>query len=186
MENPGKIHWEATKQIFQYLLGMKNWKLMYGTINNGLEGYTDADGSSQEHQCTISGYMFLMNRGAISWSSKKQSLVTLSIAESEYVAAMYATKEVLWLCQIIGEVLQPLNKPVTLYSDSQSAIALTKDGSYHAQTKHTISGIISYVSKFKRNLIYCPTDDMTVDILTKALPNIKAKHFAKALRLQLT
>ena len=77
-----------------------------------------------------------MNGGAISWSSKKQSLVTLSTAESEYVAATYTTKEALWLQQIIGEVFQPLDKLVTLYSDSQSAIALTKDGSYHAQTKH--------------------------------------------------
>ena len=36
------------------------------------------------------------------------------------------------------------------------------------------------------NLVYCPTDDMTANILTKALPNIKAKHFAWSLRLLLT
>ena len=70
-----------------------------------------------------------MNRGAIYWSSKKQSLVTLSKAESEYVAATYAAKEALWLHQIIEEIYQPLEKPITLYSDSQSAIALTKDRS---------------------------------------------------------
>ena len=46
---------------------------------------------------TISGYAFLINGGAISWSSKKQELVTLSTAKSEYVAATYATKEALWL-----------------------------------------------------------------------------------------
>ena len=57
----------------------------------------DADGSSQEHYHAISGYTFLMNSGAISWSSKKQGLVTLSTAKSEYVAAMYAAKEALWL-----------------------------------------------------------------------------------------
>ena len=132
MENPGRIHWEAVKRIFRYLLGTKNWKLMYGTTDSGLEGYTDADGSSQEHRHAISGYVFLMNGGAISWSSKKQGLVTLSTAESEYVAATYAAKEALWLRRVISEVFHPLEKPVTLYSDSQSAIALTKDGSYHA------------------------------------------------------
>ena len=73
-----------------------------------------------------------MNGGAISWSSKKQNLVTLSTAESEYVAATYATKEALWLRRIIGENFQPLKKPITLYSNSQSAIALTKNSSYHA------------------------------------------------------
>ena len=132
MENPGRIHWEAVKRVFCYLLGTKHWKLTYGTTDNGLEGFTDADRSSQEHRHAISGYVFLMNRGAISWSSKKQSLVTLSTAESEYVAATYAAKEALWLRRIITEVFQPLEEPVTLYLDLQSAIALTKDGSYHA------------------------------------------------------
>ena len=63
---------------------------------------------------------------------EKQSLILLSTAESKYVAATYAAKEALWLCQIIGKFFQPLEKPITLYFDLQSAIALTKDGSYHA------------------------------------------------------
>ena len=84
----------------------------------------------------ISGYAYLINGEAISWPSKKQELITLSTTESEYVVATYAAKEALWLHHIIGEVFQPLTKPITLYSDSQSAIALTKDGSYHAHTKH--------------------------------------------------
>ena len=98
MENPGRTHWEAVKQIFHYLLGTKGWKIVYRTTDNGLEGFTDADGSSQEHRHAISGYVFLMNGGTISWSSKRQSLIMLSTAESEYVAATYATKEALWLC----------------------------------------------------------------------------------------
>ena len=32
-------------------------------------------------------------------------------------------------------------------------------------------------------LVYCPMDDMTADALTKALPSVKAKHFASALGL---
>ena len=186
MENLGRIHWEAVKRVFRYLLGTKNWKLMYGMTGNGLEGYTDADGSSQEHRHAISGYAFLINRGAI---SKKQELVTLSTAKSEYIAATYAAKEVLWLRQIIKEVFQPLEEPITLYSDSQLEIALTKDGLYHAQTKHIdiwYHFICFKVQKKTINLIYCPTEEMTADILTKALPSIKAKHFARVLGLHLT
>ena len=189
MENPGRVHWEAVKRIFCYLLGTKDWKLVYGTTDRGLEGYTDADGSSQEHRHAISGYAYLVNGGAISWSSKKQELVTLSTAESEYVAATYAAKEALWLRRLISEIYQPLTEPITLYSDSQSAIALTKDGSYHARTKHIdirYHFIRFVVQDGSINLIYCPTDDMAADILTKALPNIKAKHFAQALGLRST
>ena len=97
MENPGRTYWEAIKCVFFYLLGTKNWKLVYGTTDNRLEGFMDTDGSSEEHCHAISGYVFLINGGAISWSSKKQTLVTLSTAKSEYVAATYAAKEALWL-----------------------------------------------------------------------------------------
>ena len=183
----GKTHWEAVKQVFHYLKGTKNWKLTYGTTNDSLKGYMDADGSSQEHRHVISGYVFLVNGGAVSWSSKKQELVTLSTAESKYVAATYAAKEALWLRRIIGEIFEPITEPTTLYSDSQSAIALTKGGSYHAQTKHIdirYHFICFVVQNGTINLIYYPTEDMTADILTKALPNSKAKHFATSLGLR--
>ena len=62
----------------------------------------------------------------------------LSTTQSEYVAATYTAKEALWLCRLINlnKVFHSPIEPITLYSDSQSAIALTKDGSYHARTKH--------------------------------------------------
>ena len=60
MDNPGRIHWEVVKQVFCYLLEMKDWKLVYETTNEGLEGYTDADGSLQEHRHAISRYVFVV------------------------------------------------------------------------------------------------------------------------------
>ena len=62
-----------------------------------------------------------------------------------------------------------MDDPITLYSDSQSAIALTKDGSYHAQTKHIdiqYHFIWFIVQNGSINLIYCPTEEMTADILS--------------------
>ena len=70
MDNLGRTHWEAVKPVFHYLLGTKNWELTYGTTEDGLKGYTNADGASQEHQHAISRYVFLVNGGAVSWSSK--------------------------------------------------------------------------------------------------------------------
>ena len=70
--------------------------MVYGTEQDDLKGFMDADGASQEHRHTISAYVFMIDGSAVSWSSKKQELVTLSMAESEYVAATYATKEALW------------------------------------------------------------------------------------------
>lgn len=136
LQNPGWPHWEAVKRVFRYLLGTKRLSLVYGGAHRGLEGFVNADGASQEHRRAITGYVFLVDGGAISWSSKKQELVTLSTTESEYVAATHTAKEALWLCRLIGKVFRPLAAPTPLYSDSKSAIALTEDGSYHARTKH--------------------------------------------------
>ena len=102
----------------------------------GVEGFTDADGASQEHRHAISGHAMLIDGGAVSWSSKKQELVILSTTKVEYVAATNAAKEVIWLQRLIGEIFCLLSHPTLLFSDSQTAIALTKDGSYRARTKH--------------------------------------------------
>ena len=91
-ENPGWKHWEAVKRIFRYLLGTKKLELTYGGEDRGLVGYVDTDGASQDHRRAISGFVFMVDGGAVSWSSKKQELVTLSTTEAEYVAATHAAK----------------------------------------------------------------------------------------------
>lgn len=189
LDNPGPVHWEAVKRIFRYLVGTKDWGLTLGGGKEGLEGFTDADGASQEHRRAISGYAFIMDGGAISWSSRKQELVTLSTTEAEYVAATHAAREAIWLRHFIGEVFSPLTDPTTLHCDNQSAVAIATNGNFHARTKHIDIRyhFIRYVVEDKSiRLIYCPTDDMTADTFTKALPSAKAKHFAAALGLRPT
>lgn len=99
-------------------------------------GYTDADGMSQEDRRAVSGYAFMLDGGAISWSSKRQELVSLSTTEAEYVAATHAAKEALWLRSLVGELFGAMADPLTLFSDNQSAIAIAKNPQYHARTKH--------------------------------------------------
>ena len=55
-----------------------------------LEGFMNANRSMQEHRQAISGYLVLIDKGAVSWCSKKQELVTLSTTESEYIATTHA------------------------------------------------------------------------------------------------
>ena len=159
---------------------------MYGGAPSALIGYVDADGSMAEDHRAISGYAFLIDGGAVSWSSKKQEIVSLSTTESEYVAATHAAKEALWLRSLIGELFAPFDEPTMLFSDNQSAIVLTKDHQYHTRTKHInicFHFIHWVVENGKIRLIYCPTADMVVDTLTKALLLPKVKHFAIELGL---
>ena len=93
--NPGPVHWDTVKRIYRYLSGTCDLWLSYGETQWTLEGFVDADGSMAEDRHAISGYVFLIDGGAVSWSSKKQELVSLSTTESEYVTATHSMKEAL-------------------------------------------------------------------------------------------
>jgi hypothetical protein len=139
-----------------------------------------------EDRHAISGYTFILNGGAVSWSTKRQEIISLSTTESEYIAATYASKEALWLRSLITQLFDTTLAPTTLFSDNQSAIALTKDHQYHARTKHIdirFHFIRWIVENGSLRLVYCPTDEMVADSLTKALPSPKVKHFARELGL---
>jgi len=67
--------------------------------------------------------------------SKKQSIVALSTIEVEYMAATHASKEAVWLQRLfLGMGL--VQGAMRIYYDSQSAIFLAKNPSYHSKTKH--------------------------------------------------
>ena len=187
MDNPGWIHWEAVKHIFRYLKGTKNLELVYGGVKKESEGFTDADGASQDHRRAISGYVFMVDGGAVSWLSKKQELVTLSTTKAEYMAATHTAKEAVWLRRLFGDIFQAPTEPTTIFSDNQSAIALAHSGQYHARTKHIDIRyhFIRYIIEASSiKLIYIPTNQQTADTLTKALPSTKAKHFATEMGLR--
>ena len=187
LENPGEAHWEAVKRIFRYLAGTKGHALTYGGEREELTGYTDADGSSQDHRRAISGLAFFIDGGAVSWSSRKQELVALSTAEAEYIAATHAAKEGIWLRRFIGELYGPIDNPTTLYCDNQAALTLATTDNFHARTKHIdirYHFIRHEVNSGTFKLIYCPTNDMIADILTKPLPGWKVKAHSAALGLR--
>eukprot|EP00253_Pinus_taeda_P007459 PITA_07459 len=115
-------------------------------------------------------------QGPITWACKKQAAISLSSAEAEYRGAVEASKEALWLRQILSEFCFEQQHPTTLWCDNQSAIQLCKDPVQHQRNKH-----IKLHMHFIRKLIhdhvlevqYCSTDDQVADIFTKALTEAK-------------
>jgi hypothetical protein len=185
---PGSPHWEAVKRVFRYLKGTRDLGLTFSLDGEGgMIGYGDADGSMQDDRRAISGHAFLINGGAVSWYSKRQEIVSLSTTESEYISATHAAKEALWLRSLIRQVFRPLPDATTVFSDNQSAIALAHDHQFHARTKHIdvrFHFVRWVIEQGQIRLVYCPTQDMVADILTKALPSLKVKHFASRLGLR--
>eukprot|EP00253_Pinus_taeda_P022162 PITA_22162 len=142
-----------------------------------LVGFTDSDwaGGPDDRKSTA-GYVFTLGSGPITWACKKQAAISLSSAEAEYRGAVEASKEALWLRQILSEFGFEQQHPTTLWCDNQSAIQLCKDPVQHQRSKH-----IELHMHFIRKLIhdhvlevqYCSTDDQVADIFTKALTEAK-------------
>ena len=123
---------------------------------------------------------------AITWSSKKQPIIALSMTEAEYIAAAHATKEAMWLRTFVGELMMPLSTLTTIFCDNQVAIALSKGSQYHARTKH-IDIRFHFIREAVENslitLVYCPTKTMTADLLTKPLNCSKMEEHTYVLGL---
>ena len=187
--NYGKEHWQAVKRIFRYLQATKYMQLIF-TSSPELVGYTDADwGGNLDNRRSTGGFVFIFAGGAISWSCKLQETVALSSTEAEYMAATQATKEAIW----IGKLLQELNylkkETITIIlADNQGCINLAKNPTQHARTKHIDIQhhfIREKVEEKKIELIYCSTDDMVADMLTKSVSRDKLQRFSKEMGLKL-
>ena len=68
------------------------------------------------------GYVFSFGSGAVSWSSKKQPTVALSITEAEYRGAILAACEIAWLLKLLQDLRHKVPGAVTLYCDNMSSI----------------------------------------------------------------
>ena len=92
--NPGKLHWDAARRILRYLKGTKSLRLCLGGESSTLYSYTDAnwvgDNKSAKDTCkSTSGQITFIGNGPIDWSSRLQSVVSLSTTEAEFVASAY-------------------------------------------------------------------------------------------------
>jgi hypothetical protein len=85
-----------------------------------------------------SGYVFVMNGGAVSWRSSKQSVVARSTTEAEYIAASDSAEEAVWMKDFISElgVVPSALDPMVIYCDNNGAIANTQEPRSHKKFKH--------------------------------------------------
>ena len=96
---PTTEHWSFFKRILRYVKGTVDMGLLFKChSNSSLAVYADSDyaGDLSDRKST-SGYVLLKNGAAISWKSKKQSVVAQSTAEAEYIALFFAVQETIWI-----------------------------------------------------------------------------------------
>jgi len=192
MASPNMSHWTMAKRILRYLSGTKDLGITYQAKKptpdeNHFIGYSDASYANNDDLTSVSGYVSLMNGGAISWGSKKQSDVSLSSTEAEYIALAEETREITWLRHLMEGLEYKQPQPTKLCGDNSGSLAIAKNPQYHKRTKHFDTRHHYIRQKIKDCIIevlYCPTINMTADIFTKALP--KPKHQTHSVELGLS
>jgi hypothetical protein len=113
--NPGPMHFAAIKHVLRYLSGTTNYGITYRSgkeaqANLDFHGYCDSDWAGDEDtRRSTSGFVFLMTEGAVSWRSRRQNTVATSSTEAEYVSCALASKEALWIRQLLEELMMFCN-----------------------------------------------------------------------------
>ena len=117
-----------------------------------------------------------MGTGAISWASRLQTIQTLSTTEAEYVSAVAAAQELLWLRNLFTEFGYPCDK-LPLFMDNQSAIQVAKNPEHHGRMKHLDLRFYYWLRHVVASgaivLRFVGTDDMAADCLTKPFGKVK-------------
>ena len=137
--NPSTQHWQAIHRVLKYLKKTMDYSLTYTGYPSVLEGYTDASWiSNTEDNSSTSGWVFLLGGGAISWASKKQTCITSSTMESEFVALAAAGKEAEWLKNLLLEIplwFKPM-APISIRCDSAATLAKAYSQMYNGKSRH--------------------------------------------------
>ena len=172
-ERPGKSHIQALKRIMRYLQKTKDLRIMYG--NNGLDlvVYSDSDyASCPDTRKCFAGRLAILNGGPVTWKSKKMESVTLSTTEAEYMAVTEAVKDVLWLRQLLDDMVCGQTLPTVVYCDNQAAIHMTSSEEFHPRTKHIDVRHHFIKQEIERGNImvkYVNTKEQAADMMTKSL-----------------
>ena len=183
MEAPTELHYQAVRKILRYLKGTLDYGLFYKkrkSERHELVGFSDSDYTGDVDDCkSTSGYVFLLSGAAVSWSSKKQPVVTLSTTEAEFIATASCACQGIWLRRILEEVKYTQQGPIMLFCDNSSTIKLSKNPVLHGRSKHIdvrFHFLRDLTKEGKVELIHCRSVEQIADILTKPL---KAESFMK-------
>lgn len=179
---PKTIHWEAVKRVIRYLLSTQDIGINYKRSTESVQpsGFCDADwGRDPGDRRSVSGYVFTMGGGAVSWKVKRQLVVALSTAEAEYLAASQATREAIWMRHFFEEIGRSHHDQVIeIFTDNMSALKMSQNPILHNRTKHIdipVHHIRDEVQKGRVVIKHLPGEENPADIFTK--PLARDAHF---------
>lgn len=187
---PTVEQWTTVKHVLRYLKGTTNKMLCFRRNDSetlGLVAHSDVDWAADAtDRRSTTGYCVSLSKNSslISWKTKKQPTVALSTCEAEYMALASTIQECIYLEQLLKNIDDYKYTQTVVHEDNQGTIALAKNPVSRQRCKHVdikYHFIRSTVNERKVTLVYCTTEDMIADIMTKPATKLKLKKFADVL-----
>ncbi|XP_042958220.1 uncharacterized mitochondrial protein AtMg00810-like [Carya illinoinensis] len=137
MHSPHEGHWTSLKRVLRYLKGTIDYGLYYTPSVTELHAFCDFDwAGNPDDRRSSSGYGIFLSNNLISWSAKKQSVVSRSSTEAEYRSLALVTAKLYWMIMLFKELNITLPKCPIIWFDNIGAFALASNLVFHARTKH--------------------------------------------------
>ncbi|KAI3706163.1 hypothetical protein L1987_76421 [Smallanthus sonchifolius] len=182
---PKISHLQAVKRIFRYLKGAPRLGLWYSKNDKfNLYAYTDSDygGCNLGKNSTSGGCQFLEGR-LISWQCKKQTCVSTSTAEAEYIATSSCCAQFIWIQnQMLDYGITFMATPIHI--DNMSAISITNNLVKHSKTKHIdirYHFIRDQAEKKRIILTKVHTNEEYADLFTKPFDEARFRYLVESI-----
>ena len=175
LNSPTQAHFIFATKILRYLNATKSLCLTYTKSKEpNLICYADSSFADDVESCRSRyGFAIFFGKALISWKSKLGPGVKLSTAEAEYICALHASKEIMWIKNMLKELYLGDDKPVTIHEDNQACIHMAQNPIVSGRNKHMSTKMHYLRERIQEGdikLKYIPTKQQLADILTKNLP----------------
>ncbi|SOV07367.1 uncharacterized protein UDID_18887 [Ustilago sp. UG-2017a] len=191
MHKPSQEHYQAAQRVLRYLESTKEVGLVYraNESQEPLVAHSDANWASDAtiQRRSTSGSVALVYGNPVAWKSATQKCVSLSAVEAEFIAATEATREVLFLKQLLCSIGIATGTP-TVYSDNTGCIQVSKDPAQHWKLKHintTYHFVRNNIHEGRVQIKYVDTTRNLADILTKPIGRQAMQQARSGLHLQI-
>jgi hypothetical protein len=138
VSNPGAAHIAALHHLLGYLSCTKHRVLRFAPNNEEVVVFSDASWATQN---SVSGGVILYKGCPVQWWSRRQKSVSASTAEAECFAAALATRECVYVRDLLDDLGFGVTQPTPLLLDSKSALDLAMDSVVLSRKQSTFCGM---------------------------------------------